>query len=166
MVHVKHEKWLTSFVTENLCIEGIFREPTEEELDATWEFIKLDEPQIADLYNLVHIYQPDAVLRDNPSKRVWIGGREAPKGGLGLLGKLDNLLWQHTDKGNRKQNDPWSAHAEYEFLHPFTDGNGRSGRAFWANIMYKKGYDFRYNFLQMYYYQTLNRFSEDQTEST
>lgn len=159
---IAQPKWLYGFLKESLEIESIFREPTPEELVATWEFIQLEEVKVTDLCYLVHVYQSDAVLRDNPTKNVWIGGRQAPVGGLNLVSKVGQLVWDYTSGNNRHLDlDPWLAHSEYEYLHPFTDGNGRSGRAFWANLMYHYGYKFQYKFLQMFYYQTLSHFSRD-----
>lgn len=153
-------EWLKGFVQESLQIEGIFREPSEQELEATWEFIQLDQIKVADLCFLVHTYQPDAVLRAFTAHRVWIGGREAPAGGMSLVSNLGELL-EEVSTHLLSSEDIHGAHCDYEYLHPFTDGNGRSGRALWANLMFKQGYDFRYKFLQMFYYQTLSKFSKE-----
>lgn len=41
-------------------------------------------------------------------------------------------------------------------LHPFMDGNGRTGRAVWAWAMQRDGQDpFALSFLHRFYYQTL-----------
>lgn len=50
---------------------------------------------------------------------------------------------------------PWEVHIAYEMLHPFTDGNGRSGRMLWAWQMR----NFPLDFLHTFYYQTLNALS-------
>ncbi len=44
----------------------------------------------------------------------------------------------------------------YELLHPFSVGNGRSGRTLWAWCMLRRGDDpFTLPFLHRFYYQTL-----------
>lgn len=51
---------------------------------------------------------------------------------------------------------PFQMHNKFVHLHPFMDGNGRSGRAIWARQMINHmGYDFNPGFLHVFYYQTL-----------
>lgn len=148
-------KRLKDFVQESLNIESIFREPTQEELEETHKFIHSPQLFIPDVIQHVKVFQPNAVLRTDASHRVFIGGREAPVGGEYLVDELSSIL---------DRNDPWMVHTHYEYLHPFTDGNGRSGRAIWANKMLKQGYQLEYKFLQMYYYQTLSKYSSGEFE--
>jgi hypothetical protein len=51
---------------------------------------------------------------------------------------------------------PWEIHVRYERLHPFMDGNGRSGRAIWAWMRRREGRDpFALGFLHAAYYEAL-----------
>lgn len=64
--------------------------------------------------------------------------------------KLMNIFAKHLPKI-----DSWTAHNEFEKIHPFADLNGRTGRLIWLTKAVKEGYRFEIPFLQMYYYQTL-----------
>lgn len=50
---------------------------------------------------------------------------------------------------------PYDVHQQYETLHPFTDGNGRSGRALWLWQMIRDGQRAQLGFLHTWYYQSL-----------
>ena len=52
---------------------------------------------------------------------------------------------------------PFGIHLRYETLHPFMDGNGRSGRILWAWQMLHHDIapGIRLGFLHAFYYQTL-----------
>jgi len=138
-----------AFIAESNKIEGIARAPTAAELDATEHFTGLVYPSVADLVALVAVYQPDAVLRDKVGLNVRVGGHIAPPGGIGIVDDLNEIL-----RATAHQS-PWATHVRYENLHPFTDGNGRSGRALWRWHMRRCGSDAPLGFLHHFYYQTL-----------
>jgi hypothetical protein len=143
---------LRDFVTESNRIEGIDRAPTETELNATRAFLTLPRIGVGHLEQLVsRIAQ--ASLRDQPGMEVRVGSHLPPRGGQHIRSELTALLTAVAD--NRI--DPYRAHLGYEGLHPFMDGNGRSGRALWAWQMQRDGLDpFALPFLHRFYYQALD----------
>lgn len=142
--------WVNNLVRESNAIEGIFRDPSEAEVAITRTIIGLPQLYVRDIAQLVSVYQPDAVLRDRPGLNVRVGDHIAPPGGPSIRSDLELLLTAI----NRDPRDPRKAHLIYETLHPFTDGNGRSGRAIWAWQIGRLG-GTRLSFLHWWYYATL-----------
>ena len=141
---------LTDFIKESNKIEGIFRKPTNRETQASYDFLSLPIIEIQDLQNLVNVYQPGAVLRDKVGLDVRVGEHTPIKGGSQIRIFLQSILDNMEDYG------PFQTHLYYENLHPFIDGNGRSGRMLWAWNMGVKGFD--RGFLHEFYYQTLRNY--------
>jgi hypothetical protein len=137
---------LEDFVRESNRIEGIHRDPTGDELDAHQAFINITRPTTKDLEGFVGVIAPGHVLRDKVGLNVRVGNHIAPSGGPHIKTELDFLLSQ------LEISDPWHMHVAYETLHPFTDGNGRSGRALWLWQMQAAPI----GFLHQFYYQTLS----------
>lgn len=138
---------LEDFVRESNRIEGILRDPTEEEIKAHHEFLATPHPNIAAVRRLVAVLQPNAALRDRVGMDVRVGNHIPPRGGPEIASRLGNLLI-HMEK-----HGAYKTHIAYEDLHPFMDGNGRSGRALWLWLM---GGDAPWGFLHKFYYQTLD----------
>lgn len=142
---------LETFVSESNAIEGIHRPPTAEELAAHDTFLNLHGIGLERLCELQAVIAPGKPLRDKPGLNVRVGNHIAPPGGPSIPAVLKIILHNATHGVN-----PWAIHLEYETLHPFMDGNGRTGRALWAWHMRSLGRDpFALPFLHRFYYQTL-----------
>ncbi len=137
---------LRCFVAESNRIEDI-RSIRVGEIKAHERF--LAEPvSVSTLKELVAILQPNAMLRDLCGLDVRVGTHTAPPGGPHIERQLLDVLGS---------NDPFWTHQKYENLHPFTDGNGRSGRALWLHQMIRRDEQFPpLGFLHTWYYQSLD----------
>lgn len=151
-----NKKIMRMFVEESNLIEGIV-DTIDEEVWASVAFVDLDAVTIRDLENLVSAYQPGKRLRKSIGQNVWVGGKQCPLGGPDIPIRLQTLL----DHVNSDEIELWDAHVRYEMLHPFEDGNGRSGRMLWLWMWYERNRAVPPSFLHMFYYQTLRRASRE-----
>lgn len=165
-MHDGHVSAIVPFVEESNRIERI-TVTTHEDVDAHLAFLKSDA-SVRDLEEFVSAVQPNAILRRKPGLNVRVGSHFPPPGGPLIESKLLDILedmhrnpWQMHCAEDMLMN-PWQVHCAYENLHPFTDGNGRSGRVLWLYQM--GGLDYLesasrsgiFGFLQAWYYQTLD----------
>jgi hypothetical protein len=142
------------FLIESNKIEGITRNPTNEEMDAAIDFLSLDTLTVADVEKLVSVFQPGATLRERYGQDVRVGNHYPPPGRPGLRTELMHFLF-HISEG---ESTPYHNHIAYETLHPFMDGNGRSGRMIWLWDMSNRGNidtALELGFLHNFYYQSL-----------
>lgn len=134
-----------AFIRESNRIEGILRDPTDAEIAEYHRFMALPIVTVEDLQQFVKVYQPGAYLREREWQNVRVGDHVAPQGGPEIRPRLALIL------GGMDKLSPYNVHRKYEVLHPFIDGNGRSGRMLWMWQMREAPL----GFLHTFYYQAL-----------
>lgn len=145
---------LSLFVKESNRIEGITRAPTAGELREHREFLALEQITVENLERFVKVVAPGKPLRREWTMNVRVGNHLPPQGGPHIEADLRTLLLDVDDGRN-----PYTIHRRYETLHPFMDGNGRSGRVLWLWQMVRQvgdPYVLRRGFLHSWYYQSLS----------
>ncbi len=141
---------LASFILESNRIEGI-EEVRDGEVQAHRNLLNLPYVDTQDLSDFVSVVQPGAKLRNQKGLNVKVGSHCPPPGGPEVEEELDRIL-RSADSGT-----PYEVHVRYEKLHPFTDGNGRSGRALWLWMMWRIVPEVPpLAFLHTWYYQSLD----------
>lgn len=145
---------ILAFVVESNRIEGILRPPSRAEIDASSAFLSLERVRVRDLETFV-LACAHAPLRRRPGMDVQVGDHVAPRGGPDIEPALVELL----ERAQLNAAHPHAVHYDYEKLHPFMDGNGRSGRILWAWQMLAHGHSpgIALGFLHAFYYQTLSQ---------
>lgn len=149
------DKWkLGEFLRESLMIEGMNRYPTDAEITSTSRFLGLQRLTVADMVQLNEVYAPGKSLRDSSGMDVQVGSHVPPRGGPYIFEGLRTLL----NEANGGHVDAWQLHVRFLHLHPFMDGNGRTGRALW---LWKMTEAPAIGFLHKFYYQTLEHHDRD-----
>lgn len=143
---------LLAFIRESNAIEGILRDPTPLEVKAHERFLAQGAIYVDTLEEFVTAVAARP-LRRAAGMDVRVGDHRPPRGGPQIEVELTGiLLAMHSSNTT-----PYETHVAYETLHPFLDGNGRSGRVLWAWQMHNEYEDpFALPFLHRFYYQALD----------
>ena len=131
---------LEEFVAESNRIEGIDG-VSRSDMIAHEDLLARPRLTVQDIERFVSLVQPNAILRRPVGLNVRVGNHIAPAGGPKIEPALEKLLGSvNRDWAGEGHCDPaaYKTHLAYEDLHPFSDGNGRSGRAIW--LWMHKGY--------------------------
>ena len=159
MKHKVHLTTLVKFIIESEAIENrdwnTFTKSYKNDLINEYlRFLSLDSVQVEDLQKFVRL-TADAPLRESTAvPNVQVHDHVCPPSGPWIRESLNTLLDTIMS--------PVNTHLEYLRLHPFVDGNGRSGRVFlfWHVLQTDDAAWFlkaleSLSFLQVWYYMTL-----------
>jgi hypothetical protein len=102
---------LAAFVHESNAIEGIMRDPTANEIEATRLFLQEGTLQLSMLKGLVKVYQPDAVIRDREGLDVRVGNHIPPNGSPKIPVYVERMF--SSINGNFGYT-PYQGHQDYE----------------------------------------------------
>ncbi len=162
-------KNLLSFVLESNFIENI-RDPARAERECPmYEQLlaqdKLDVECVCDF--AAEVTEGAGRLREKAGMDVTVMGFRPPPGGPHIKADLADLLERVNSYRSAWADggiDPWTAHCQFETLHPFIDGNGRTGRVIWLWQKTHRGSygtrDVPPSFLKQFYFQTLDKSRE------
>lgn len=146
---------LIEFLIESNRIEGIHRPPTQAEIEVAVRFLELPTVTVVTLNAAQAAIAPGKPIRDREGMDVRVGSHVPPRGGPAVPSALADIV--QLAARHRRRASPWRTHVDFELLHPYLDGNGRTGRLLWAWQMIQRGEDpYGLPFLHRWYYQSLD----------
>lgn len=120
------------FLKESNAIESEYSEDALEDAAVAWDFLKGEccMPPLQMILEshklLMKRLRPD-IAGKMRNCAVYIGGHEAPDYTL-ISGLLNEWISKYITKPSKTPKRIKEAHVAFEHIHPFEDGNGRTGR--------------------------------------
>ena len=135
------------FLKESNAIEQVYNEDSLGQAKKAWDFLiaqpKLTHEVIKEVHRILMAHQDISENQKGYYRYcdVWIGGHKAPNPLL-IKGMMETWLVLGEKIKTSKWPDEWikQMHIQYETIHPFVDGNGRTGRMFLNYQRLKAGY--------------------------
>jgi len=134
-------KTIEEFIRESNAIEGVYGEEQFEDAKQAWKTLEqhtfISPHLIKEIHGILMQNrgawsEPDFMkkyiskFRDCP---VYIGGHEAMNSDL-IPEAIQNWCYHMNTSKEKDEVKSKELHVEYESIHPFIDGNGRTGRMF------------------------------------
>jgi Fic family protein len=132
-------KDVEEFLKESNAIEGVYDEDSLQQALFAWNYLinedEMSAHTILKTHKILMLHQPlhpdeRGYFRKVP---VYIGGKEARNWKViptEIANWCKKMNIQIADISSRKEHRSKLLHVEYEKIHPFVDGNGRTGRMF------------------------------------